>query len=82
VGTLFRGRNKDRLPESFQLKALPLAGLFYCLLVLGLFYFWLSSLSALQFYGFPVGWLWISNPAGLHNLSATWLHGPEQSLLA
>jgi hypothetical protein len=29
VGTLFRGRNEDRLPESFQLKALPLAGLFF-----------------------------------------------------
>jgi hypothetical protein len=29
VGTLFQGRNEDRLPESFQLKALPSAGLFY-----------------------------------------------------
>ncbi len=29
--TLFRGRNEDRLPESFQLRALPSAGLFYWL---------------------------------------------------
>jgi hypothetical protein len=53
VGTLFWGRNKDRLPESFQLKALPLAGLFiaflfiaspfYYLFAVELSYFWLSN---------------------------------------
>jgi hypothetical protein len=30
---------------------------FYCFAVLGLFYFWLSSLSALQFHGLPIGLL-------------------------
>ena len=32
MGTLFLGRNKERLLESFQLRALPSAGLFYWLL--------------------------------------------------